>query len=420
MGDLAGICKALAIEVGNEISNKAIQSSAVFISTVKITGLRPIVTSNWSIEMVVNFSVDTGDGRIYICDMIELSDNIMYQALVNRDSQFEGLFFAAVKTTGIFCRSTCTARKPKQVNVEFFKTSREALVNGYRPCKVCRPLESSGEVPALIQDILAELDASPENRLTDYSLHQRGIDPAMVRRWFLKNHGITFHAYQRLSRINSAMAHIRKGDKVIEAAFESGYESLSGFQHSFKKAVSHSPIESRERGSLTATRISTILGPMMIVANDEGLVLIEFTDRRMLETELKDVQSIYKSAVLPGKSPYFEIAEEQLTEYFEGKRKTFDLPILMPGTTFQRKVWRELMQIPYGITRSYKEQALAINKPEAVRAVARANGFNRLCIVVPCHRVIGQDGHLTGYGGGIWRKKWLLDHEQKHSGSQFN
>lgn len=343
---------------------------------------------------------------------ILFSESVMYEALVNKDSQFEGLFFAGVKTTGIFCRSTCTARKPKKENVEFFQTTKEALVNGYRPCKICRPLENAGSLPESVQYVMRELHENPDTRLSDYTLFKRGFEPNTLRRWFMKNHGITFQAYQRLMRINHAMTQIRNGDKVIEAAFETGYESLSGFQYSFKKATTHSPIQSKNAHQLTATRILSPLGPMMVVASEKGICLVEFTDRRMLETELKQLQSIYKSPILPGKSAYFELLEKQMKEYFAGRRKEFDLPLDTPGTVFQQKVWKELMTIPYGTTRSYKQQAIAVGNPSAIRAVAKANGFNRLCIIIPCHRVIGDDGHLTGYGGGIWRKKWLIEHEK--------
>ena len=345
---------------------------------------------------------------------MRLSENVMYEALVNKDSQFEGLFFAAVKTTGIFCRSTCTARKPKRENVEFFQTTKDALVHGYRPCKVCRPLEKVGILPEHLQCIMEELQSNPDTRITDFTLFKRGIDPTTLRRWFQKHHGITFQAYQRLTRINNAMTHIRNGDKVIEAAFENGYESLSGFQHSFKKAINHPPLHSKKLPQLTATRISTPLGPMLAIATEEGICLLEFTDRRMLETELKQLHKIYMTSILPGTSQYFGMVEEQLNQYFDGKRKIFDLPLVAPGTPFQQQIWNQLQAIPYGTTRSYKEQAVAIGNPNAVRAVAKANGYNRLCILIPCHRVIGNDGHLTGYGGGIWRKQWLLDHERKN------
>jgi AraC family transcriptional regulator of adaptative response/methylated-DNA-[protein]-cysteine methyltransferase len=153
---------------------------------------------------------------------------------------------------------------------------------------------------------------------------------------------------------------------------------------------------------------------MMTIATEEGICLLEFADRRMLETELKQLQAVYKTPILPGKSKYFSMVEKQLSEYFQGKRKTFELPLVTGGTDFQKSVWKVLQEIPYGTTRSYKQQAIEIGNPNAVRAVARANGYNKLCVVIPCHRVIGDDGHLTGYGGGIWRKKWLLDHEAKH------
>lgn len=341
----------------------------------------------------------------------------MYEALLKKDSQFEGLFYAAVKTTGIFCRPICSARKPKKENVEFFETTKEALINGYRPCKVCRPLEKVGSLPTMVKTVMDELQANPDVKLTDYTLFKKGIDPTTVRRWFLKNHGITFQAYQRLARINNAMTHLRNGDKVTETAFETGYESLSGFQYSFKKATSHSPLQSKKANQLTATRIATPLGPMMVIATIDGICLLEFTDRRMLETELKQLQSIYKTSILPGKSAYFGLVEKQLEEYFEGKRRNFELPLVCPGTVFQQTVWKELQRIPYGATRSYKQQAIAIENANAVRAVAKANGLNRLAIVIPCHRVIGDDGHLTGYGGGIWRKKWLLLHEAKNAES---
>jgi len=320
-----------------------------------------------------------------------------------------------VKTTGIFCRPLCTARKPKKENVEFFETAKAAMSSGYRPCKVCKPLEKSGEVPEEIKNILKEIETNPSEKITDYTLYKKGIEPSRVRRWFIKNHGMTFQAYQRLLRINNAFNDIKKGDKVIEAAYENGYESLSGFQHSFKKATNIKPIDSRENTTLAFTRFTTPLGPMMVVGNDDGICLLEFTDRRMLETQLKQIQRHYKSAILPGNNKNFEIVQKQLEEYFEGKRKDFDLKLITPGTQFQNNVWKILQTIPYGETRSYKKQAIALGNEKAVRAVANANGDNRIAIVIPCHRVIGEDGKLVGYGGGLWRKQWLLKHEEKFS-----
>ena len=340
-----------------------------------------------------------------------LPTEIMYRALVEKDSRFEGQFIAAVKTTGIFCRPTCTARKPKMETVEFFNNTREAITHGYRPCKICAPLEKPNETPAYIREILQQINDDPSKKLRDGDLRSRGIEPATIRRWFLKNHGITFHSYQRMFRINSAFKKIQQGEAVTSTAFESGYESISGFTDSFKSVYGISPRSSRKTRTIDLTRIESPLGTMIACAVDEGICLLEFSDRKMLETELKSLASFYNSPIVQGNNPHFAILEQQLTEYFEGKRMEFSVPLHMPGSAFQQDVWTQLQTIPYGSTRSYQQQAKAVGKTSAVRAVANANGMNRISIIVPCHRVIGSDGNLTGYGGGIWRKKWLLEME---------
>lgn len=341
-----------------------------------------------------------------------LSREAMYKALLNKDSNFEGIFFAAIKTTGIFCRPTCTARKPKPENVEYYQTTEEAIHNGYRACKVCSPLAMKGETPDYIQGLLQEVKDNPEIRLKDYDLRQRGIDPAKLRRWFKKHHGLTFQAYLRAIRINNAIGHIKQGEKLSYAAFDNGYESLSGFNESFKNHTGTSPSNIDSKTLITTTRIPTPLGPMVAGVTDEGLCLLEFADRRMLETQLKKLRKYLNATIIPGEHPILDKLADQLKEYFQGTRKEFDLPLVTPGTDFQQAVWKTLMTIPPGHTRSYQEQANILNKPKAVRAVANANGANRIAIIIPCHRVIGSDGHLTGYGGGIWRKKWLLEQER--------
>ena len=339
----------------------------------------------------------------------------MYQALVNKDVSYEGTFIAAVITTGVFCRPTCTARKPKEENVEFFSTAKEAILKGYRPCKICSPLEKLGETPIYIKEILNDLNADPSRKLKDWDLIHRGIEPSKVRRWFLKNHGITFHAYQRMFRINSAFKKIQNGEPVTSVAFDAGYESLSGFNESFKSIFGVSPSNSKEKRVINITRFETPLGTMYTGAVEEGICLLEFTDRKMLETELKSLSKRLNANIIQGANQHFDLLKQQLDEYFEGKRKEFNIPLFTPGSEFQQSVWKALQDIPYGSTRSYKQQATALHRPEAVRAVANANGMNRISIIIPCHRVIGEDGSLTGYGGGIWRKKWLLDLEKKHA-----
>jgi len=342
-----------------------------------------------------------------------VTNAIMYKALVDKDPSFEGTFIAAVKTTGIFCRPTCTARKPKEENVEFFPTTKEAILRGYRPCKICNPLEKLGETPDYIKDILKDLNSNPSLKFKDWDLTQRDIEPDKIRRWFLKNHGITFHAYQRMFRINSAFNKIQNGESVTSVAFDAGYESLSGFNDSFKSIFGVSPSNSKEKKVINITRLETPLGTMYACAVEQGICLLEFTDRKMLETELKSLAKQLNASIIQGANRYFGLLHDQLAEYFEGKRKEFTVTLFTPGSEFQQTVWKELQNIPYGSTRSYKQQALALKRPEAIRAVANANGMNRISILIPCHRVIGEDGNLTGYGGGIWRKKWLLDFEKQ-------
>ena len=338
----------------------------------------------------------------------------MYKALVEKDSSFEGIFFTGVKTTGIFCRPTCRAKKPKKENVEFFDSTKKAIDYGYRPCKICRPMEMSGNIPDWLVPLLKEIEVDPNFKIKDYELKQKGLDPERVRRWFKKNHNMTFQAYLRSLRINEAFGRIKKGDKVIESAFDSGYESLSGFAESFKKSTGFPPSKSNHRNIITIKRILSPLGPMFAGASHKGICLLEFVDRRMLETQIKRLRERLNAEFIQGTNPDIDILEKQLSEYFSGKRKNFDLKLDIPGTDFQIRVWKLLQKIPYATNRSYKEQADLLNEPKAIRAVARANGDNRIAIIIPCHRVIGSDGQLVGYGGGLWRKKYLLNLEIKN------
>lgn len=167
---------------------------------------------------------------------------------------------------------------------------------------------------------------------------------------------------------------------------------------------------------ITAMEIPTPLGPMLAGATDRGLCLLEFAESESRGAQLAAIEKAFRARITPGAGPHLEAALEQLEEYFSGRRKAFDLSLDMHGTPFQQDAWRALLAIPYGCTVSYKEQARSMGRPSAVRAVANANGANPVSIIVPCHRVIGSDGTLTGYGGGLWRKKCLLELEERRSG----
>ncbi|MDH3648841.1 MAG: methylated-DNA--[protein]-cysteine S-methyltransferase [Saprospiraceae bacterium] len=339
----------------------------------------------------------------------------MYRALVNRDPSYEGIFYAAIKTTGIFCRPTCRARKPRPENTEYYRSTREALMHGYRPCKVCDPMHRLGETPPWLSPLLELLEKEPTQKIRDQQMREMSLDPARVRRWFKRHHQMTFHAYQRSLRINHAFGTMKQGEAVTTTAFASGYDSLSGFQTAFKNVTKISPVAAKDKPIIAINRVSTPLGPMLAGASETGLCLLEFTDRKMLETQLDRVSRRLKASLIRGNHPRISQVQSELDEYFSGSRIEFSVPLHLAGTTFQEEVWHILGTIPYGATRSYKDQAAMLGKPQAVRAVARANGDNRISIIVPCHRVVGSDGKLVGYGGGLWRKKWLLDQERAHS-----
>ena len=343
---------------------------------------------------------------------MNLSFDQMYQASYEKNSDFEGVFWMAVKTTGIFCRPTCTARKPKPENVEFFDNTKDAIQKGYRPCKVCKPLVNPDETPLDIRKLLIELSENPGLKLKDVDLVERGLQPITVKRWFLKHHGMTFHAFQRTFKINSAFKKLQQGENVLDVALDNGYESLSGFNDSFKNVFGVSPKNSKMEKIVDLKRIETPLGTMIACANENGICMLEFSDRKALPTELKEISKHFDANIVQGENPHFKTLEKELEEYFEGKRKDFTVPLAPVGTDFQKKVWEILRTIPYGTTRTYQQQADILGIPKAVRAVANANGLNKISIIIPCHRVIGSNGTLTGYGGGIWRKQKLLELEK--------
>lgn len=336
-----------------------------------------------------------------------------WRALQARDSSYEGIFFLGVKTTGIFCRPVCSARKPLRKNVAFFPGRSEALHAGFRPCLRCKPMHSTGEIPSLIEDLRRRVDADPSARLRERDLVEMGIDPSTARRQFQRYFGMTFHAYQRARRMGSALAAVRKGTNVLDTQLDHGFESSSGFRDAFAKLFGAAPSKSSGVHCLFARWIDSPLGAILALADDTGLYVFDWVDRRGLEREIVRLRAKTKFAIVPGNHAVLDLAATQIGEYFDGKRLTFSLPFAHRGTDFQRRVWDALLQIPTGETRSYAAIAQEIGEPKAVRAVARANGDNFRGIVIPCHRVIGSDGSLTGYGGGLARKQWLLDHEKQ-------
>jgi AraC family transcriptional regulator of adaptative response/methylated-DNA-[protein]-cysteine methyltransferase len=335
----------------------------------------------------------------------------MQAAYQGRDASYDGVFYLGVRTTGIFCRPSCPARKPLPRNVEYFRSIKEAMFAGFRPCKRCRPLEVPGSHPEWVTLLLDRLEREPDRRIRDQDLRAAGVEPERARRYFQQRYGMTFHAFARGYRLRRAFEQLRRGVKLDEVAMSHGFESHSGFRDAFERLIGQPPGRSRSADCVTVTWMESPVGPLVAGATDSGVCLLEFSDRRMLEAQLTSVRQRL-GPVLPGTHLLLEQLRAELAEYFAGARRDFGVPLVYPGTPFQVKVWNALRLIPYGETCSYEQLAWSVGAPGAQRAVGHANGLNRIAIIIPCHRVVNKDGKLGGYGGGLWRKQLLLDLER--------
>ncbi|MFX3633169.1 MAG: bifunctional transcriptional activator/DNA repair enzyme AdaA [Candidatus Pristimantibacillus sp.] len=336
-----------------------------------------------------------------------------YRALVEKRTEYEGVFYVGVMTTGVFCRPTCPARKPKLENCEFYATAQEALLASFRPCQRCRPLSHPNHVSDIVRLLVEAVESHPEKRWKEQDFKDLSVDESTARRQFKKRFGMTFVEYARARRMGLALKNIRSGRTIIDTQLSTGYESSSGFRDAFSRIMGAAPTLLDNSKVLKASWIDTRLGPMIAISDENALFLLEFVDRRGLEREVERLRQRMKSAIIPGMSEPIRSIENELTEYFDGTLTEFKTPVSLLGSPFQQSVWEQLTKIPPGETRSYSDIAHSLGKPTAFRAVAQANGANQLAIMIPCHRVINSNGDLGGYGGGLSRKNWLLQHEKK-------
>lgn len=335
-----------------------------------------------------------------------------YQALVERDAQFDGIFFAAIKTTGIFCHATCRARKPKFENCAFYEKAEEALLAGYRPCKICQPLSYPHQLPEEVSLLIAAVEAEPEKRWREEDFKRLGIHSATARRRFKEIYDMTFVQYARARRMGLAFKNIEEGQTVIEQQLAMGYQSPSGFNDAFSRIMGN-PAKKTTVKMLTASFIMTPIGRMLALADECCLYLLEFDNRRGLEREIERLRSRLNARIIHGTNTLLQQLEQELAAYFSGTFAGFTIPLYLSGSDFQQAVWNLLQKIPLGEMLTYKDLALALGDIKKVRAVGNANGANQIAILIPCHRVIASDGSLGGYGGGMERKKYLLELEKR-------
>jgi AraC family transcriptional regulator of adaptative response/methylated-DNA-[protein]-cysteine methyltransferase len=348
-----------------------------------------------------------------------MNDDEMWEAVKDCDASCDGKFFYGVKTTGIFCRPSCKSKLPKKDNVVFFRTREEAEKAGFRPCKRCRPdLLEYDPALELSKRTKELLDQHFSDRLKlGRDMKEMGVSRKYVTQVFKQRFDITPSEYLIRVRIAAARQLLQDGYDIMDAAGMAGYENLSEFYDHFRRQTGMTPARYRQIFADNISRgvLDTPIGSLRIIASQDAVLCVEQTGRDGRDAGARANQ-IPADRILSGDASgeLVKDCETQLKEYFAGKRRTFDLPLSPEGTDFQKNVWEHLRDIPYGETRTYGELAEMAGNKKASRAVGMANHCNPILILVPCHRVIGANGSLTGYAAGIEAKKFLLTLEKRY------
>jgi AraC family transcriptional regulator of adaptative response/methylated-DNA-[protein]-cysteine methyltransferase len=342
-----------------------------------------------------------------VTNLARLDADTAWAAFMRRDRAWDGRVIGAVKTTGIYCKPSCPARRPKREHVEFFSSGQEARAAGFRPCLRCKPDEVGRDKEAVAKAIELIERAEENPTLTELAAAV-GYAPHHFQRIFKRDLGVSPAEYARALRNRRTEAALKSNGRVTDAVYDAGYSAPSGFYSDAKERLGMTPSAWRDGGrgeTIRWTHFDSPLGQMLIAATEKGICRLTFDDD---EASLKRL--FPKADIIKDDGALRELVEGAL-EAIERPLAAPDLPIDVAGTAFQEAVWRELRKIPPGETRSYADIAAAIGHPKAVRAVGTANGDNHVCVLIPCHRVIRSDGSLGGYGGGIDRKKKLLASE---------
>jgi AraC family transcriptional regulator, regulatory protein of adaptative response / methylated-DNA-[protein]-cysteine methyltransferase len=342
-------------------------------------------------------------------DAAPISDDEAWAAFERRDRAWDGRIFGGVKTTGIYCRPSCPARRPKRENVEFFRTVAEAQAGGYRSCLRCLPDEVSREDAALGKAfrILARAEEAPS---LDELASAAGYSPHHFHRLFKRATGVTPAAYYRSLRARRAEAALEDNARITDAIYDAGYSGPARFYAEAKRRLGMTPSAWRDGGSGETIRWATAetdLGRMLVAATDKGICRLSFDED---ESALR--RRFPKAEIAHGGAEMADLVQRTVAAV-NAPEKPHDLPLDVHGTAFQEAVWRELQRIPAGETRSYAQIAAAVGRPAAVRAAGTANGDNNVAVLIPCHRVIRTDGTLGGYAYGLERKAKLLDKERR-------
>lgn len=342
-----------------------------------------------------------------------------WRAVLAHDRRYDGAFVYGVRSTGIYCRPSCSSRRPKRPQVVFFPVAAAAEQAGFRPCRRCRP-----QVTALpdTQKELVERAARHIERNLEASLSLKalsaevGVGPYHLQRTFKRVLGIAPRQYADSLRMGGVKARLRAGQNVAEALYDVGYGSSSRLYERADGKLGMTPATYRRGGlgmNITYSTAASPLGRLLVARTNRGICSVSLADSdRALEVRLRHE---YPRAEVRRDRNGLSHAVRTLLRHLEGRQPRLDLPLDIRGTAFQCRVWEELLRIPYGSTRTYGEVAKAIGKPGAARAVGTACGSNPVPLIVPCHRVVRGGGALGGYGLGLPRKKALLEMEKQRT-----
>jgi AraC family transcriptional regulator of adaptative response/methylated-DNA-[protein]-cysteine methyltransferase len=337
-----------------------------------------------------------------------------WAAVAKRDASADGRFFYSVKSTGVYCRPSCAARTPRPENVAFHATAGDAQRAGFRPCKRCRPDQPprAQRDAATVEALCRFIDAADQMPTLAQLAQRAGLSPYHLHRLFKAVTGLTPKAYAVQRRADRVRRELARSDTVTGAIYDAGFNSSGRFYAQADRMLGMTPARYRSGGADAAIRFAVgecSLGSILVAGSDRGVCSILLGDDP--ERLVRDLQDRFPQARLIGGDAAFEQWVARVVGFVEAPGLGLDLPLDVRGTAFQQRVWRALQQIPPGSTASYSEIALRIGAPRSVRAVAQACGANPLAVAIPCHRVVRQDGGLSGYRWGVARKRALLARE---------
>jgi AraC family transcriptional regulator of adaptative response/methylated-DNA-[protein]-cysteine methyltransferase len=342
-----------------------------------------------------------------VTNVASLDPETAWAAFMRRDRSWDGRVIGAVSTTGVYCKPSCPARRPKREHVTFFASGEEARAAGYRPCLRCKPDEVGRDREAVAAAVKF-IEAAEETPTLAQVAEAVGYAPHHFQRIFKRDLGVSPAEYARALRNRRTEAALKANGRVTDAVYDAGYSGPSSFYSDAKERLGMTPSAWRDGGrgeTIRWTHFDSPLGQMLIAATSKGICRLTFDD------SVETLERLFPNATIVEDDGGMKELVEGALRAIEKPLAMPDLPIDVAGTAFQESVWRELRKIPAGETRSYAEIAAAIGHPKAVRAVGSANGDNHVCVLIPCHRVIRSDGSLGGYGGGIERKIKLLEAE---------